>query len=315
VFENDEDYATRTRCFAAFAVGLLGDQPTGSGDYAVDEQGAQHATTARLWDLLQQKYADDDLYAALFLALGLQPKSTIGNEIRDGLVEIMLKGRLGKLEFSDLTRSFAALTLGRVGDATALEPLTFALTARTVDLPTQRSAAIALGLLGRRVDAAGRLQLAKALKDGIERNRDASVRNFGLISLAYLVVADIEDAKTDVLDGAKVGEYLLAQAEDGGYVFAYLRDESQAVAKAYRAACTPDLFLFDRSRRLVYRGQFDSSRPRNNVPVTGADLRAACDAVLAGETPSADQRSSIGCNIKWKPGNEPDYWAGRRVGR
>ena len=100
-----------------------------------------------------------------------------------------------------------------------------------------------------------------------------------------------------------------AEADDGGYVFAYLRDESQAVAKAYRAACTPDLFLFDRSRRLVYRGQFDSSRPRNNVPVTGADLRAACDAVLAGETPSSEQHSSIGCNIKWKPGNEPDYWS------
>ena len=99
-----------------------------------------------------------------------------------------------------------------------------------------------------------------------------------------------------------------AEADDGGYVFPYLRDESQAVAKAYRAACTPDCFLFDRPRRLVYRGQFDSSRPRNNAPVTGADLRAACDAVLAGETPSADQRSSIGCNIKWKPGNEPEYF-------
>ena len=100
-----------------------------------------------------------------------------------------------------------------------------------------------------------------------------------------------------------------AEATDGGYAFAYLRDESQAVAKAYRAACTPDFFLFDRSRRLVYRGQFDSSRPRTAVPVTGGDLRTACDAVLAGETPSLDQRSSIGCNIKWKPGNEPDYWS------
>ncbi len=99
-----------------------------------------------------------------------------------------------------------------------------------------------------------------------------------------------------------------AEAGHGGYAFAYLRDESQAVAKAYCAACTPDFFLFDRARRLVYRGQFDSSRPRNNLPITGSDLRAACDAVLAGRTPSPDQRSSIGCNIKWKPGNEPDYW-------
>jgi peroxiredoxin len=100
-----------------------------------------------------------------------------------------------------------------------------------------------------------------------------------------------------------------AEAADGGYAFPYLKDDTQAVAKAFKAACTPDLFLFDRSRRLVYRGQFDSSRPRNNQPVTGADLRAACDAVLAGQTPSPDQRSSIGCNIKWKRGNEPDYWS------
>jgi len=98
------------------------------------------------------------------------------------------------------------------------------------------------------------------------------------------------------------------EAADGGYAFAYLKDESQAVAKAYRAACTPDFFLFDGSRRLVYRGQFDSSRPRNTVQVTGADLRAACDSVLAGETPSPDQRASIGCNIKWKAGNSPEYF-------
>jgi len=103
-------------------------------------------------------------------------------------------------------------------------------------------------------------------------------------------------------------EGMQEEASDGGYAFAYLRDESQAVAKAFRAACTPDFFLFDRARRLVYRGQFDASRPRNTVPVTGDDLRAACDAVLAGQTPSPDQRSSIGCNIKWKPGNEPGWF-------
>jgi peroxiredoxin len=103
-------------------------------------------------------------------------------------------------------------------------------------------------------------------------------------------------------------EGMKEEASDGGYAFAYLRDESQDVAKAYRAACTPDFFLFDRARRLVYRGQFDASRPRNTVPVTGDALRAACDAVLAGQTPSPDQRSSIGCNIKWKPGNEPGWF-------
>ncbi len=93
-----------------------------------------------------------------------------------------------------------------------------------------------------------------------------------------------------------------------GYTFPYLYDESQAVAKAYRAACTPDLFLFDAQRRLVYRGQFDGSRPGNSVPVTGADLRAAADALLAGKPLPSQQTPSIGCNIKWKPGNEPDYF-------
>ena len=93
-----------------------------------------------------------------------------------------------------------------------------------------------------------------------------------------------------------------------GYTFPYLRDESQAVAKVFKAACTPDFFLFDANRKLVYRGQLDGSRPRNNVPVTGADLRAAADAVLLGRAPSLEQTPSIGCNIKWKPGNQPGYF-------
>ena len=80
------------------------------------------------------------------------------------------------------------------------------------------------------------------------------------------------------------------------------------MAKAYNAACTPDFFLFDKDRELVYRGQMDSSRPSNSVPVTGEDLRAALDAVLAGKPVRAEQRPSLGCNIKWKPGNEPDYF-------
>lgn len=92
------------------------------------------------------------------------------------------------------------------------------------------------------------------------------------------------------------------------YPFPYLYDESQAVAKAYRAACTPDFFLFDADRKLVYRGQFDGSRPGNNVPVTGVDLRAAVDAVLVGRPVADEQKPSIGCNIKWRAGNEPDYY-------
>lgn len=93
-----------------------------------------------------------------------------------------------------------------------------------------------------------------------------------------------------------------------GYEFPYLYDETQAVAKAYGAACTPDFFVFDKDRKLVYRGQMDSSRPNSGVPVTGEDLRAALDAVLAGKPVSSDQKPSIGCNIKWKPGNEPPYF-------
>ena len=87
-----------------------------------------------------------------------------------------------------------------------------------------------------------------------------------------------------------------------GYTFPYLFDDTQEVAKAYQAACTPDFFLFDGERRLVYRGQFDASRPGNDEPVTGRDLRRACDAVLAGELVSGEQVPSIGCNIKWKSG-------------
>jgi peroxiredoxin len=93
-----------------------------------------------------------------------------------------------------------------------------------------------------------------------------------------------------------------------GYAFPYLYDATQAVAKAYRAACTPDFYVFDAERKLVYRGQMDSSRPGNNVPVSGEDLRAALDAVLAHRPVAARQRSSLGCNIKWKPGSEPDYF-------
>jgi hypothetical protein len=103
-------------------------------------------------------------------------------------------------------------------------------------------------------------------------------------------------------------EQMVREVEERGYRFPYLYDETQEVAKAYRAACTPDFFLFDRDRRLVYRGQFDDSRPDSGKPITGADLRAAVDAVLSGRKPNAEQLPSIGCNIKWKPGNEPDYF-------
>jgi peroxiredoxin len=97
-------------------------------------------------------------------------------------------------------------------------------------------------------------------------------------------------------------------AQERGITFPYLYDETQDVAKRYHAACTPDFFVFDENRRLVYRGQMDDSRPGNNMPITGADLRAALDAVLEGEPVSERQKPSMGCNIKWRPGNEPDYF-------
>ena len=103
-------------------------------------------------------------------------------------------------------------------------------------------------------------------------------------------------------------EKMVAEADARGYTFPYLYDETQEVARAYRAACTPDFFIFDRNQQLVYRGQFDASRPGSEIPVTGEDLASALDAVLRGEEAPEDQKPSIGCNIKWRPGMEPDYF-------
>ncbi|HSR69498.1 MAG TPA: thioredoxin family protein [Acidobacteriota bacterium] len=105
-------------------------------------------------------------------------------------------------------------------------------------------------------------------------------------------------------------EKMKEEKERVGYVFPYLFDASQMTAKAYRAACTPDFFLFDQDLKLVYRGQFDDSRPGNEVAVSGRDLRQAADAVLEGRAVSQDQKPSVGCNIKWRGGMEPDYFHG-----
>lgn len=112
------------------------------------------------------------------------------------------------------------------------------------------------------------------------------------------------DVSTHPADGP---EMMAREKAEIGYTFPYLYDESQHTALAYQAACTPDFFVFDKDQKLVYRGQMDSSRPEGPVPVTGQDLRAALDAVLEGRPVSGDQRPSMGCNIKWKPGNEPAY--------
>jgi peroxiredoxin len=112
-----------------------------------------------------------------------------------------------------------------------------------------------------------------------------------------IVAISSNDVTTHPADGP---DGLKQQAQSHGFIFPYLYDESQAVAHAYKAACTPDFFLFDGNLKLVYRGQYDSSRPGNGIPVTGMDLRSAIDLVLAGKPVPADQRPSIGCNIKWK---------------
>jgi peroxiredoxin len=104
-------------------------------------------------------------------------------------------------------------------------------------------------------------------------------------------------------------EKMVLEVQQAGYSFPYLYDESQETAKQYQAACTPDFFLFDKNLTLVYRGQFDASRPGNDLPVTGDDLRSAIEAVLSGQHPTPEQTPSLGCNIKWKPGNEPDYFS------
>jgi peroxiredoxin len=105
-------------------------------------------------------------------------------------------------------------------------------------------------------------------------------------------------------------EQMVHEAEMRGYTFPYLFDETQQVAHSYRAACTPDFFLFDANQQLVYRGQLDDSRPDSGIPVTGCDLRAALDAVLNNQPVASLQKPSLGCNIKWKPGNDPDYFSG-----
>ena len=121
-------------------------------------------------------------------------------------------------------------------------------------------------------------------------------------------VAIVGISSNDVSTHPDDGPAMMAKEKAAvGYTFPYLYDESQDVALAYQAACTPDFYVFDKDQKLVYRGQMDGSRPGNPIPVTGKDLRSALDAVLAGKPVSPDQRPSLGCNIKWKRGNEPDY--------
>lgn len=140
----------------------------------------------------------------------------------------------------------------------------------------------------------------KHLRDALAQfGRDCAARGVAFVAINANDVANYP---------ADSPERMVEEARAAGWTFPYLYDETQAVARAYRAACTPDFFLYGRDRKLAYRGQFDDSRPGNGKPITGADLRSAIEAVLAGKPVAAKQIPSMGCNIKWKPGNEPEYF-------
>ena len=140
----------------------------------------------------------------------------------------------------------------------------------------------------------------KHIREGLAAfGRDYHEKGLAIVAINSNDVANYPDDSP-----AKMKE----EAKAAGYVFPYLYDESQGVAKAYAAACTPDFFLFDNERKLVYRGQFDDSRPGSGIAVTGKDLRAASDRVLSGAAVDREQKPSIGCNIKWKAGNAPRYF-------
>lgn len=142
----------------------------------------------------------------------------------------------------------------------------------------------------------------KHLRSGLAQfGKDYQAKGVGVVGISSNDVASHPD------DGpSKMAE----EHRSAGYTFPYLYDASQDVAKAYKAACTPDFFVFDQNQSLVYRGQFDASRPGNGKPVTGSDLRKAVDQMLAGHGPLEEQRPSIGCNIKWISGKEPSYFTG-----
>ena len=212
VFENDR-YQARTRGFAALAIGLLGDQPSGSGSYE-----GHSATTHRLFSLLDAPYKNYDLQIGLLMAVGLQPKDSISTAQRDILRRCVNKGRMYRKDVPAITRSYAALTLGRVGVARDLMTLQRVLNSKRIrDVNIKRSAAIGIGQLARSVSGEERAEIAQTLLRSLPRVKDASAKNFVVMSLSDLVVMDVKQDRTDVLGGTRVGRYLLQTAEDGRY--------------------------------------------------------------------------------------------------
>jgi HEAT repeat protein len=215
-----------------FSIGVLGDMPstrsagttpsTGSGGglfYNPDPAAAGLDATSRIVELLQAKYSSPDFPVALLLALSLQPPTSVTERTLDALKECTLKGKLWKEEASALTQAYAALALGRIGTNAYANTMLNAMSARGIDNNVKRSAAIGVGLLGQRVDGAARAALATSLLKEIESSKDASVKNFGIISLAYLIEADVMAKKTDVVEAkGKPAEFLLKAAEDASVI-------------------------------------------------------------------------------------------------
>lgn len=225
VFENDK-YQARTRGFAAIAIGLLGDQPTGSAlrseDTTASTDGsndAARATTGRLFELLKADYSNQDLYVGLLMAIGMQPHTSVTLEEREVLADAALKGRLYRSNVNDLIRSYAAHSLGKIGTRADIRTLENVLTARRgMSKNVQRSAAVGLGLLGRLVAGEARVDVAKVLLKSYDKLKDNSTKNFALMSLAYLLIDDIKSSSTDVLGNTQADELLLQTAEKGSYM-------------------------------------------------------------------------------------------------
>lgn len=168
-------------------------------------------------------------------------------------------------------------------------------TGRTVSLSSFAEAPVAVVMF-----LSNHCPFVKHIADGLaDFGREYGEKGVAIVAIN---ANDVESYPADA------PERMVEEVALRGYTFPYLFDGSQEVAKAYEAACTPDFFVFDADRKLVYRGQFDAARPSLDVPVTGGDLRAACDAALRGDVPVGEQLPSIGCNIKWKPGNAPPWF-------
>ena len=210
----DDKYQARTRAFAAMGVGLLGDQPSGSGSYS-----GHAATTERLFTLAQVKYGHPDILVGLLVAIGMQPAPSITDAQREMLRTALFKGRLGNTDLQKLHQSYVALTLGRIGNAKDIAVLQRAMTnRRNKDKNIQRSCAIGLGQLGRLVTGDDRVAVAKTLLDNMKKLKDPSTQNFAIISLSDLIIADVQADKTDVIGNTKVADFLLKMADDGKYI-------------------------------------------------------------------------------------------------